>query len=144
MQALVDMASRHESSPIALSAIASRQDISQNYLEQLFVKLRKAGLVRSVRGPGGGYLLSRSPMVITIGDIFQAVDESLVITECADEKSQSGHNCAKIHECSTQALWAALCHHFNELLFSITIDDVTKGAVNIAPGISPALLRSEK
>ncbi len=132
VQALVDMASQPDNTPTSLSMIAERQELSQNYLEQLFVKLRKAGLVSSVRGPGGGYLLAKSPSFITIGDVFAAVDESLVFTECADAAgSSSGSPCSKASDCRTQALWAKLCHHFNDLLFSITIEDVVKGAIDL-------------
>ena len=130
VQALVDMASQPENIPIALGVIAVRQDLSQNYLEQLFVKLRKAGLVSSVRGPGGGYLLTRSPSLIAIGDVFSAVDESLIFTECAIGEGEATSLCAKASDCLTQILWAKLCNHFNELLFSITIEDVVKGNID--------------
>lgn len=132
VQALVDMASQPDSRPIALNVIAERQDLSLNYLEQLFVKLRKAGLVSSVRGPGGGYLLSRSPAMITIGDIFSAVDESLIFTECAIDEEEAAVYCAKASGCRTQLLWAKLCNHFNELLFSISIDNVVKGNIDLS------------
>ncbi|MBI4829211.1 MAG: Rrf2 family transcriptional regulator [Nitrospinae bacterium] len=132
VQALVDMALNSGGAPTPLSVIAERQELSQNYLEQLFVKLRKAGLVRSVRGPGGGYLLDRPQELITIGDIFSAVEETLIITDCADKASAgSGQPCARASECRTQTLWARLCQHFNELLFAITLDDVAQGRIDL-------------
>jgi Rrf2 family iron-sulfur cluster assembly transcriptional regulator len=131
VQALVDMASLPESTPVTLGMIAERQGLSQNYLEQLFFKLRKAGLVKSVRGPGGGYLLAKAPESISIGGVFAAVDESLIITECADEKASMEKPCSKAKDCLTQTLWAQLCHHFNELLFSISIADVVEGKVEL-------------
>ncbi len=127
VQAMVDMAERSEVAPVPLSVIAERQELSQNYLEQLFVKLRKAGIVKSVRGPGGGYLLSRTPSNITIGEVFAAVDESLRITECVDESL-----CAKSECCKAQVLWARLHQHFNDLLNSITIDDVLSGSYDFS------------
>lgn len=136
VQAIVDIALRKEKTPVSLSLIAERQELSQNYLEQLFVKLRKAKLVKSVRGPGGGYMLARPAESITIGEIFSAVDESLVLTECADIGAvANGKLCAKANECVTQALWSKLCQHFNDILYSITIEDVIKGEVDF-PQIS--------
>jgi Rrf2 family iron-sulfur cluster assembly transcriptional regulator len=123
VQALVDIAARPEKTPVSLAVIAEHQGLSQNYLEQLFVKLRKAKLVKSVRGPGGGYLMARSPSSITIGEIFAAVDESLILTDCVDEGAAG---CDRADDCHTQNLWAMLCHHFNDLLYSITIDHVVK------------------
>ncbi len=134
VQALVDMAGQPDNKPTSLGVIAKRQDLSQNYLEQLFVKLRKANIVRSVRGPGGGYMLATAPSAIAIGDVFSAVDESFVFTECADAKSMEYKFCAKASHCQTQLLWSKLCHHFNELLYSITIEDVVKGAIELPAG----------
>ncbi len=134
VQALVDIASQPDKSPVSLSVIAARQELSQNYLEQLFVKLRKKGLVRSIRGPGGGYLLARLATEISIGDVFEAVDESLVITECATYADSVKHPCSKASDCRTQSLWAKLCNHFNDLLFSISIDDVVNGNIDILRG----------
>jgi len=134
VQALVDIASQPDNSPVSLSVIAVRQELSQNYLEQLFVKLRKKGLVRSIRGPGGGYLLAHLATDISIGDVFEAVDESLVITECASHENSVKHPCSRVNDCRTQALWAKLCNHFNNLLFSISIDDVVNGNIDILRG----------
>ena len=94
-----------------------------------------------MRGPGGGYLLARAPSGITIGDVFSAVDESLVFIECAhDNKANSRTPCDKAGDCRTQMLWSKLCRHFNELLFSITIDDVAQGTIELEPGtVSTAL-----
>lgn len=128
VQAMVDLAAQAGSEPVSLSVIAERQGLSQNYLEQLFVKLRKAELVKSVRGPGGGYTLGKSAETISIGDIFAAVDESLVLIDCADPSGLPDHvTCDKSSGCLTQTLWARLCHHFNELVNSVTLDDVLKG-----------------
>ena len=129
VQAIVDIAAQSRNEPVSLSVIAERQGLSQNYLEQLFVKLRKAGLVKSVRGPGGGYLLGRAPSSVTIGEIFEAVDENLTLTDCVDSTDAPG--CDRSSGCLTQALWSRLCHHLNELLYSITITDVVKGELDM-------------
>lgn len=128
VQAMVDLATQEGSGPVSLSVIAERQGLSQNYLEQLFVKLRKAELVKSVRGPGGGYTLGKSAESISIGDIFAAVDESLVLIDCVDPSRLTEHvTCDKSSGCRTQALWARLCQHFNELMNSVTLGDVLRG-----------------
>src|SRR3546814_20411606 len=80
--ALCDLASHVEGRPVALADIAERQEISLSYLEQLFAKLRRGGLVRSVRGPGGGYLLAHAPGETRISDIILAVDEPIRATRC--------------------------------------------------------------
>ncbi|MBI5815701.1 MAG: Rrf2 family transcriptional regulator [Nitrospinae bacterium] len=131
VQAMVDLAAQSGEAPVSLGVIAERQELSQNYLEQLFVKLRKSSLVKSSRGPGGGYILARPADHITIGQIFDAVDESMVLTECVDGGSAAGPACAKSSACRTQALWAKLGSHFNELVRSITLKDVLEGEYDL-------------
>ncbi|MDH4184682.1 MAG: Rrf2 family transcriptional regulator [Nitrospinota bacterium] len=131
VQALVDIASARDEAPVTLGMIAERQGLSQNYLEQLFVKLRKADLVKSIRGPGGGYLLAKSPSRISIGEVFMAVDESLEITECAEDRSGAINPCSKAKDCRTQNFWSKLRQHFNDLLFSVSIEDVAEGRVEL-------------
>lgn len=83
VMAMVDLASHSRGNPVALADIAERQEISLSYLEQLFGKLRKGGLVKSVRGPGGGYLLARIPQQTRVSDIILAVDEPIQTTRCS-------------------------------------------------------------
>ena len=127
VQALVDIVLQEAIGPVSLADIAQRQNLSQNYLEQLFVKLRKAELVKSVRGPGGGYLVSRPPEDVTIGQIFEAVDENIALTDCAHIDGASQDICSLSNDCKTQALWSMLCQHFNDLLYSISLADVING-----------------
>lgn len=136
MQALVELASADRGRPVSLSAIAQRESLSQNYLEQLFVKMRKAGLVLSVRGPGGGYLLAKKPSAIFIGEIFEAVEENLALTECVEMDGHDSQSCERSIRCKTHNLWARLGSHFNELLNTISISDVMNGEY---PFSSPAL-----
>ncbi len=131
VQALVDIALQGENEPVSLSVVAKRQALSQNYLEQLFVKLRKAGLVKSVRGPGGGYLLARDASDMTIGEVFDAVDEGITLTECVEFEGHVSIGCDRSEGCVTQTLWSKLCQHFNELLFSITLADVLHGDLDM-------------
>ncbi|MFW2331516.1 MAG: RrF2 family transcriptional regulator [Nitrospinota bacterium] len=127
VEALVCMASRDKSKPLSLAEISRIENTSLHYLEQLFLKLRKGGLVKSVRGPGGGYLLTKDPSEISIGDIFMAVDESMELTECST--SEELLTCSKSYLCKTQRLWSYLFKQFETLLYSITIEDILTGDI---------------
>ena len=91
VMAMVDLATESRSTPVVLSEVAERQEVSLSYLEQLFSKLRRSGLVKSVRGPGGGYLLSRSCAEVRIADIISAVDEPIKVTRCTEGLSGRLH-----------------------------------------------------
>ena len=120
--AMADLARAATDHPVALADIAERQEISLSYLEQLFSKLRKGGIVTSVRGPGGGYQLA-SPMSETrISDIILAVDEPIKTTRC---EVGSSKGCTKGHgRCITHDLWEELGHHIHIFLSSVTLADV--------------------
>ena len=116
-----------ESRPVALADIAARQDISLSYLEQLFAKLRRGGLVTSVRGPGGGYRLSRSSDELRIADIILAVDEPIAATRC---KSGSTKGCTKTGaRCVTHDLWEELGQQIHVFLSSVSLADVVERRV---------------
>lgn len=120
--AMVDLAGRCSQSPIALAEIASRQEISLSYLEQLFGKLRRAGLVRSVRGPGGGYLLAHPSKEIRISDIILSVDEPIRATRC---KLGSPSGCRPNKgRCITHNLWEELGNHIHLFLSAVSLADV--------------------
>jgi len=120
VMAMADLADAAETGPVTLSDIASRQSISLSYLEQLFAKLRRADIVSSVRGPGGGYKLSRLPTQIRISDIILAVDEPLRATRCSEAKGCLSDG----RRCITHDLWDELGRHIYLFLSSITLDDV--------------------
>jgi len=122
VMALADLAARQTQKPVPLAAIAASQNISQEYLEQLFARLRRAGLVESVRGPGGGYRLSRRPEDIFIIDIIRAADEPLKVTRCADGDGVQG--CQNGEACITHELWSSLSRQICNFLSHITLDDV--------------------
>ena len=128
VMALADLASRHSDRPVPLAAIARSQNISQEYLEQLFARLRRAGLVESVRGPGGGYRLARDPDDIFIIDIIRAADEPLRVTRC-DGDGVVG--CQKGEACITHELWSALSRQICGFLSNVTLGDVI-GRRNLA------------
>ncbi|MEE8280363.1 MAG: Rrf2 family transcriptional regulator [Alphaproteobacteria bacterium] len=122
VMAMVDLASRSLGRPVALADIAQRQEISLSYLEQLFAKLRKGGLVRSVRGPGGGYLLSHPTEATRVSDIILAVDEPIRATRCMPGSPMgcTGDN----GRCMTHDLWEELGNHIHLFLSSVSLADV--------------------
>ncbi|MEL7487819.1 MAG: Rrf2 family transcriptional regulator [Pseudomonadota bacterium] len=120
--AMADLAAFSEQAPIAVSEIAIRQGISLAYLEQLFTKLRRAGLVTSVRGVAGGYSLARSPGDIRIADIVRAVDEEIRTTACAPGADQGCRGGSA--RCLTHDLWDELGRHIEIFLNAATLEDI--------------------
>lgn len=114
--ALLDIALHQEKGPISLADISGRQDISLSYLEQLFSKLRKNGLVSSVRGPGGGYRLARDADKIYIAEVIDAVDENVDATNCNGEG-----DCQGGMTCLTHFLWVDLSDQIHDFLSSINL-----------------------
>ncbi len=125
--AMVDLAATSKNctvTPVTLAEIAERQDISLSYLEQLFCKLRKKGLVKSVRGPGGGYCLGKPAEQTRVADIIMAVDEPLRATGC---RVGDDHGChSKRGRCLTHDLWEELSNHIYLFLHSVTLADVVE------------------
>ena len=127
VMAMVDLASNSKGQPVALADIAERQEISLSYLEQLFAKLRKGGLVKSVRGPGGGYLLAHPVEESRISDIIVAVDEPIRATRCAPG-SPAGCRSNR-SRCLTHDLWEELGRQIEVFLASVTLADVLEHRV---------------
>lgn len=121
VMALADIALHASHGPVALATVAERQDISLDYLEQLFLKLRKAGLVDSARGPGGGYRLARDAEDIRISEIVLAVDEPLQVTRCIGDAIEG---CTHGEKCLTHDLWSALGRQIYGFLSAVTLGDV--------------------
>jgi Rrf2 family iron-sulfur cluster assembly transcriptional regulator len=128
VMAMADLAGNEAAQkPVALADIAERQDISLSYLEQLFAKLRRGGLVTSVRGPGGGYRLSRPSNELRIADIIVAVDEPIAATRC---KTGSSKGCTKTGaRCITHDLWEELGQQIHVFLSSVSLADVVERRV---------------
>jgi len=120
--AMVDLASFEVGAPVTLAEIADRQEISLSYLEQLFGKLRRGNLVDSVRGPGGGYMLSRAPEEIRVADVVLAVDEPISTTRCAPGQPNGCR--ANQSRCSTHDLWEELGNQIHLFLSSVSLRDV--------------------
>ena len=125
--AMVDIAQHSQGNPVALNEVAQRQEISISYLEQLFSKLRRAGLVRSVRGPGGGYLLSRDGEQIRISEIILAVDT--VLGPAANKNGAGSGNGRGARGTVANDLWAELDGVIANYLDAITVGDVCSGRV---------------
>ena len=119
--AMLDLAIHYEDGPITLADISSRQGISLSYLEQLFAKLRRQGLVDSTRGPGGGYRLSRSPKEIPIANVITAVDEKIETTRCGGLG-----NCQDDDKCLTHELWSELSERIYNFLSGISLGDLVE------------------
>lgn len=117
--AMLDLALHALKDPVALADISVRQGISLSYLEQLFSKLRQHALVKSVRGPGGGYLLNKSVSDISIADVIDAVDESLDTTRCREKG-----NCQDGETCLTHHLWLDLSNQIHHFLSDISLQDL--------------------
>lgn len=116
-----------EVKPISLLSISQRQNISLSYLEQIFANLRKAGIVKSIKGPGGGYLLKKKPSEITISEIISATGENIKMTSCNNSKDQCAiarHNTKT--KCRTHALWHGLEQHIHQYLNSISLQNFCK------------------
>lgn len=140
VMAMVDLAETGSDKPVTLADISARQDISQSYLEQLFGKLRKAGLVESSRGAGGGYALAREPAGIRISDVILAVDEPIKTTRCGED----GQGCmGAAGRCLTHDLWDELSRHIHVFLASITLDDVVERRV-LGRSFGPEALFDER
>ncbi|CUA86606.1 Fe-S cluster assembly transcriptional regulator IscR [Pseudidiomarina woesei] len=117
--AMLDVALHTEQGPVPLADISERQGISLSYLEQLFARLRKQGLVSSVRGPGGGYRLGLEASMISISAVIQAVDESIDATRC-----QGKGGCQGGARCLTHSLWTDLSERIEDFLTSITLAEL--------------------
>ncbi len=123
VMAMADLAKNGRERAVSLAEIATRQEISLSYLEQLFARLRKGGLVRSVRGPGGGYRLARGAHETTVAEIVLAVDEPIRATRCAAHSSPKG--CMMAGErCITHNLWEDLGEEIQAFLAAVSLEDV--------------------
>ena len=126
VMAMTDLALRGEGRPVTLAEIAARQEISLAYLEQLFSRLRRRGLVKSVRGPGGGYRLARTAADTSVADVVLAVDEPLQATRCSGLASATGCMAGGA-KCLTHDLWAETGRVIHDFLASVSLADVAGG-----------------
>jgi Rrf2 family iron-sulfur cluster assembly transcriptional regulator len=117
--AMLDLALNEVDRPVTLAGISERQEISLSYLEQLFSRLRRNGLVKSVRGPGGGYRIAKPMDTISVSDIITAVDEQIDATQCGGNE-----NCHDEHRCMTHDLWTSLNVKILEYLSGVSLGEL--------------------
>lgn len=127
LKAMYELALHHGEGPTALNEIAERQKISQSYLEQLFLTLRKDELIKSVRGAHGGYLLDREPKDITVGEVLRSLEGSMSPTKCLDT---SNEDCNQNNECATRFIWEKLKNSIDEVIDGISLEDMMQMTEN--------------
>lgn len=130
-RAIFDIAYHFAGVPVQIKDISKRQEISQRYLEQIFQKLKRANVVKSVRGPGGGYILAKDPNKITIGDIIKAMREPIDPVFCIDDKTKKNKNCSRAKQCVTRLIWREAGEKVTEFFDSVTIYDLCEKARNM-------------
>lgn len=123
LRAMVELARRHGEGPISLSEVARAQDLPFPYLERVVASLRRSELLSSVRGAHGGYLLAREPSMISVGDVFRAVEGSLMTLDCM---STEGSGCARESICATRNVWQIVVERLRETLDNTSLADVLR------------------
>ena len=124
LRALVDLARYSEEEPVSISSISAREDISEGYLEQLMALLKKAGLVKSIRGAAGGYVLARPAGQISVGDVLRALEGSLEPVECAGLEPDG--ECKASDYCVTKYVWQRISQSINETVDQIFLSDLLR------------------
>ena len=126
IRAMFELALHYGRSPVSVTYISERENISVPYLEQLLSKLRRKGLVKSVRGPKGGYILAKKPKEITVGDIVRVLDGDITPVHCVSNKVLK--NCKMIDRCVTKSVWKKLKDAVDDSLDSVTLKDLSNDA----------------
>lgn len=119
VRAMVALAFSYGSTPISIKTISKKENLSEYYLEQLFSPLRRANLIRSIRGAQGGYVLCKPPSEITVGDIMTVLEGPIEVADCID-----GIGCPIENDCTTKAVWAKVKKSIDDVLNSITLQDI--------------------
>jgi Rrf2 family iron-sulfur cluster assembly transcriptional regulator len=117
---MVDLAEHYDEGPIRMGDIAKRQDISVKYLEQLIIPLKKAQMIKSVRGPRGGHMLARPPRKISVGEIVSALEKDASLTRCVE----TPEICDKSEDCRTRGIWKRITRAMHDELESVTLSDL--------------------
>ena len=126
VKAMVDLAIHYGDSPVSIKTISERQSISEYYLEQLFSPLRKAGLIKSIRGAQGGYVLNKEPKDITVADVMNVLEGPVEIAECIE-----GNECDNVDFCATRLLWEKIKNSIDEVMENITLQDIVDDYINM-------------
>jgi Rrf2 family protein len=120
---MYEIAMGYPETPVNIKTISEKQDVTVSYLEQILNKLKNAGLIKSIKGPGGGYVLSEDPGKITIGAILRELEGPVAITSCLDPEA----GCVRVDGCVTHLLWKALGQQIETFLSTITLRDLVRG-----------------
>lgn len=126
VSAMYDLALQQGQGPISLKSVAVRQGISEHYLEQLMATLRKAGYVQSIRGAQGGYILTKDPADISVGDIIRIMEGPIAPVDCLLTSTENNQFCSRAGQCVTRDVWAKVRDSINNVLDSITLADLCK------------------
>lgn len=133
IKAIVDLALNQGETPVSIKSISQRQGISEYYLEQLFAPLRKAEIIRSIRGAQGGYIINRDLSEVTVLELMNILEGPVEISECVD-----GESCSNIDCCATRMVWKKLRDSIDSVMGSITIEDIIndykKNSITIIKG----------
>jgi Rrf2 family protein len=132
LRAMVDLAQHGDQGPVSRQELSDRQEISANYLAQLFMHLQAVGLVEGVKGPGGGYRLVRDPSLISAGDVVRAVEGPVAVVHCTLPCPDEGPACRRVNRCATHLLWNRVSEAVAEVLDSFTLRDLADEAVQLA------------
>lgn len=126
VKAMVDLAIHYGEAPISIKTISQRQNISEYYLEQLFSPLRKANLIKSIRGAQGGYILNKAPSEIKVSEVMFVLEGPIEIADCIE-----GSECNNIDCCATRLLWEKIKNSIDEVMENITLQDIVNDYINI-------------
>ena len=129
LRAIVDLAVNQQQGPVSISSIAARQSLSENYLEQLMSRLKKAELVRSVRGAQGGYVLQRDPEKISVGDVLRALEGDITPVACIGIDGMEG-GCSSAHTCVTKYVWQRINESINRTVDEISLKQLVEESKN--------------
>lgn len=132
LRAIIDLARYSEEAPVSIGCIAQRQSISESYLEQIVAMLRKAGLVKSIRGASGGYVLAKGADEISVGDVLRVLEGSLEPVKCAAFYSEEG--CAASDGCVTKYVWKKINDSINDTVNGIMLDELVRESRQLNKG----------
>lgn len=134
LRALLDVARHDGDGPVSRQDIAGRQEISADYVAQLFRHLQTAGLVEGVKGPGGGYRLGRAAASITVADVVRAVEGPVALVECVLAECEEAQPCRRADGCVTHLLWRQVSDAVTDMLNAVTLQDLVEQARLLSPG----------
>ena len=136
LRSLCDIAYNSAGSPAQVRCISERQGLSPRYIEQIFQKLKKAGIIRSIRGPTGGYYLTRRPEEITVGDVIRAVDgKSIQLVFCSGDRRTAKKACDRYGKCVFSDVWGEASKRLMDYFNSVTLNDICEEARESGVGI---------